>query len=56
MFLRNACIAAGNSGDTSLLGPLEALRSRPELARYVAWALDRLGGANGLDPAPGPGV
>jgi epoxyqueuosine reductase len=41
--LRNAVIAAGNSGDPSLAPPLSELALRlPELAKIVRWALDRL--------------
>jgi epoxyqueuosine reductase QueG len=43
MFLRNAVIAAGNSRDPALIGPLEPLRRRrPELAPIVEWAVARL--------------
>ena len=43
MFLRNAVIAAGNSGDASLrAGLLRLRRSRPELDALVGWALGRL--------------
>ncbi|HUS47901.1 MAG TPA: tRNA epoxyqueuosine(34) reductase QueG [Phycisphaerae bacterium] len=45
MFLRNACLAAGNSADASLRRPLTALRRRaPELSREIDWALARLVG------------
>jgi epoxyqueuosine reductase len=45
MLLRNACLAAGNTGDESLRPPLEALRQRvPRLAEEADWALARLGG------------
>ncbi len=45
--VRNACVAAGNSGDPALIPPLIALLADPEpLVRgHAAWALRRLGGA-----------
>ncbi len=44
MFLRNAVIAAGNSGDASLADGLRALgASAPQLAGPVRWALAHLG-------------
>jgi epoxyqueuosine reductase len=43
MFLRNAAIAAGNSGNRSLIAPLQALaRSHPPLAEPADWAVARL--------------
>jgi epoxyqueuosine reductase len=43
MFLRNAIIAAGNSGDTSLVALLRAVAARrPELAAPASWAAGRL--------------
>jgi epoxyqueuosine reductase len=42
--VRNAAIAAGNSGDPALVAPLERLRSDedPVVAEAAGWALDRL--------------
>ena len=46
MFVRNAIIAAGNSGNASLGGPLETLRrAGGELAQLAGWAIEQLGGA-----------
>lgn len=43
MFLRNAAIAAGNSGDETLIEPLERLRRhRAELAEEIDWAIGSL--------------
>jgi epoxyqueuosine reductase len=42
MLLRNAIIAAGNSGDAALIEPLERLAKRePQLAELSQWAIDR---------------
>ena len=42
MLLRNAVIAAGNSGDPALIEPLERLAKRePQLAELSQWAIDR---------------
>jgi epoxyqueuosine reductase len=44
MFLHNAVLAAGNSGDASLAGRLRALEtSAPHLAEPIHWAMARLG-------------
>jgi len=49
MFLRNACIAAGNGSDAGLVGPLRRLAERaPHLADVAGWAARRLGGGNGV--------
>lgn len=42
--LRNACVAAGNSGNPSLLPTLEALsrHESPLVAEHAAWAVNRL--------------
>ena len=42
--VRNACVAAGNSGDASLLTPLRALADDPEplVREHAAWAVARL--------------
>jgi epoxyqueuosine reductase len=42
--LRNACVAAGNSGDPDLVPLLRALRERatPLIAEHADWALERL--------------
>ena len=46
-FLRNAILAAGNTGDASLVPPLRALQtSAPQHAELVRWALARLSGAS----------
>lgn len=48
--LRNACVAAGNSADTSLLEPLIRLASHdsPVVRAHAVWAVRRLGGEAGL--------
>jgi epoxyqueuosine reductase len=48
--LRNACVAAGNSGDRGLLGPLGGLASHasPVVRAHAVWAAGRLGGVEGL--------
>lgn len=45
-FLRNVCVALGNSGDPAVVAPLiRALRHEEALVRgHAAWALGRLGG------------
>ncbi len=45
--VRNACVAAGNSGDPALVPALAALLadSEPLVRGHAAWALRRLGGA-----------
>lgn len=45
--VRNACVAAGNSGDAALVPALAALLADPEpLVRgHAAWALGRIGGS-----------
>lgn len=42
--LRNACVAAGNSGDRSLLGLLEEVAVREEelVAEHARWAIEQL--------------
>ncbi len=48
VLLRNAALAAGNSGLVELVGPLRRLAARrPGLQSVVAWALGRLGQADG---------
>ncbi len=51
--LRNACVAAGNSGDLSLLDPLVRLASHesPIVRAHAVWAVGRLGGAKRLESA-----
>jgi epoxyqueuosine reductase len=46
--VRNACVAAGNSGDRSLVPVLAHLLSdaEPLVRGHAAWALGRLGGAS----------
>ncbi len=46
--LRNACIAAGNSGDAALVSPLQALleNESPLVRAHAAWALARLQGCS----------
>ena len=48
--VRNACIAAGNSADESLIPPLRGLLYDPNpfVRGHAAWALWRLGGAGEL--------
>jgi epoxyqueuosine reductase len=48
--LRNACVAAGNSGDAELLDPLVRLASHdsPVVRAHAVWAVRRLGGAGRL--------
>jgi epoxyqueuosine reductase len=48
--LRNACVAAGNSGDRSLINPLARLASHgsPVVRAHAVWAVVRLGGAECL--------
>lgn len=50
--LRNACVAAGNSGDAGLLDPLVRLASHPSpvVRAHAVWAVRRLGGADRLGP------
>jgi epoxyqueuosine reductase QueG len=49
MFLRNAILAAGNSGDSSLLPLLEPHQANETLQPYVAWARKQiLHGLHGL--------
>lgn len=45
--MRNACVAAGNSGDGRLVQPLTTLLqdAEPLVRGHAAWALGRLGGA-----------
>jgi epoxyqueuosine reductase len=44
--LRNACVVAGNSGETGLLGPLVrlAVHDSPLVRAHAVWAVLRLGG------------
>jgi epoxyqueuosine reductase len=58
MFCRNAVLAAGNSGDRSLVSRLRALQAaHPDQAILVRWALARLGeGDKSFDSPGGPGV
>jgi epoxyqueuosine reductase len=51
--LRNACVAAGNSGDASLVGPLVRLASHesPVVRAHAVWAAVRLGAAGLLAAA-----
>jgi epoxyqueuosine reductase len=46
-FLRNACVGAGNSGDTGLAGPLARLarEAEPLVRVHAVWAVHRLLGA-----------
>jgi epoxyqueuosine reductase len=48
--LRNACVAAGNSGDASLIGPLIRLASHDSaiVRAHAVWAARRLGGDDAL--------
>jgi epoxyqueuosine reductase len=49
--IRNACIAAGNSADESLIPPLRGLLHHPNpfVRGHAAWALWRLGAAHDLN-------
>jgi epoxyqueuosine reductase len=51
--LRNACVAAGNSGDGELAGPLARLASHPSpvVRAHAVWAARRLGTGDGLEAA-----
>lgn len=51
--LRNACVAAGNSGDASLVEPLLRLASHdsPVVRAHAVWAVRRLGAAGRLAAA-----
>jgi epoxyqueuosine reductase len=51
--LRNACVAAGNSGDQGLLDPLVVLASHasPTIRAHAVWAVRRLGGEARLGDA-----
>jgi epoxyqueuosine reductase len=51
--LRNACVAAGNSGDRGLLDPLVRLASHgsPVVRAHAVWAVGRLGGGARLASA-----
>ncbi len=44
--LRNACVAAGNSGDGELMGPLLRLAAHdsPVVRAHAVWAVNQLGG------------
>ena len=48
--LRNACVAAGNSGDAGLVGPVLALCSHesPVVRAHAVWAARRLGAGERL--------
>ncbi|MFM9031144.1 MAG: HEAT repeat domain-containing protein, partial [Opitutaceae bacterium] len=49
--LRNACVAAGNSGDRSLLPdllPLAASHPLPLVRAHAVWAVRKLGGESAL--------
>ena len=48
--VRNACVAAGNSGDTELVPALILLLSdtEPLVRGHAAWALGRIGGADAV--------
>ena len=48
--VRNACVAAGNAGDTALLPALVSLLTdaEPLIRGHAAWALGRIGGAEAL--------
>lgn len=50
--VRNACLAAGNSGDTTLIPPLHSLLSDPHplIRLHAAWALARLAGPEAAVP------
>jgi epoxyqueuosine reductase len=48
--VRNACVAAGNTGDTTLVPSLVSLLTdaEPLIRGHAAWALGRIGGAEAL--------
>ena len=48
--VRNACVAAGNAGDTALVPALVSLLAdaEPLIRGHAAWALGRIGGAEAL--------
>jgi len=48
--VRNACVAAGNTGETTLLPSLVSLLTdaEPLIRGHAAWALGRIGGAEAL--------
>jgi epoxyqueuosine reductase len=48
--VRNACVAAGNAGDPTLVPALVSLRidAEPLIRGHAAWALGRIGGAEAL--------
>ena len=48
--VRNACVAAGNAGDTGLVPALVSLLTdvEPLIRGHAAWALGRIGGAEAL--------
>ena len=48
MFHRNGAIAAGNSRDLSLVGPLRQLRDSGGPTEEIDWALERLSEPNGI--------
>jgi epoxyqueuosine reductase len=50
MFLRNVCVALGNSGDLAAVPALvEALRHPDELVRgHAAWALGEVGAVSSI--------
>ncbi|MDW8328120.1 MAG: tRNA epoxyqueuosine(34) reductase QueG [Anaerolineales bacterium] len=50
--MRNACVAAGNSGDATLISPLQSLLSNPHplIRLHAAWALARLAGPEAGTP------
>jgi epoxyqueuosine reductase len=51
--LRNALVAAGNSGDADLIGPVErhAAGADPLLAEHARWALERLAATGAVEEA-----
>jgi epoxyqueuosine reductase len=53
--LRNACVVAGNSGDSGLVGPLLrlAVHDSPVVRAHAVWALRRLGADEHLAEAKG---
>ncbi len=50
--VRNACLAAGNSRDATLIAPLQSLLSdlHPLIRLHAAWALARLAGPEAVAP------
>ena len=57
-FLRNVCVAMGNSADPKFIPELERLAAHPEelIRDHASWALERLRSADRVDAASGEEV